>query len=120
MEHDDTIRTLWRRKRKKLEAFRDARDVLEHLDERVAKRGELNSGGFLVNGVTYSIGDQVIDVGPDALVVLTSTYEELCDAAASLPIRPAERAASEAGGSSITSPPITIAPPATSSQRRGF
>lgn len=79
------------------------------------KLGELNSGGMLVNGVTYSIGDQVIDVGPNALVVLTSAYEELCAAASSLPIRPAEKAASEAGGPSITSPPITITPPATNS-----
>lgn len=114
MEHNRDIRTVWRKKKVRLEAFRDARDVLEHMDGRV-ERGELNSGGILMNGVTYSIGDQVIDVGPNALVVLTSTYEELCDAASSLPIRPAEKAASEAGGPSITSPPITIPPPATSS-----
>ena len=95
-EHDHTIRLVWKKKKIKLEAFRSARDVLEHMDERV-ERGELNSGGALMNGVTYSIGDQVIDVGPNALVVLTSTYEELCDTASSLPIRPAEKAASKPG-----------------------
>lgn len=114
MEHNRDMRTVWRKKRLKLEAFRDARDVLEHMDERV-KLGELNSGGMLVNGVTFSIGDKVIDVGPKALVGLTGAYEELCAAASSLPIRSTEKAASEAGGPSITSPPITITPPATNS-----
>jgi hypothetical protein len=109
IEHDHTIRLVWKKKKVKLEAFRYARDVLEHMDERITKRDEPNSGGSLVNGVTYSIGDQVIDVGPTALAVLTNTYEELCDAAASLPIRAEEKAASEAGGPSISTPPITIA-----------
>ena len=111
IEHDRAIRTVWRKKRLKLEAFRTARDVLEHMDERIAKRGELNSGGFLMNGATYSIGDQTIDVGPSALSVLTGAYVELCDVTAALPFRPEEKAASEAGGPSITSPPITITPP---------
>ena len=110
IEHDRAIRTVWRKKRVKLDAFRVSRDVLEHMDERIAKRGEPNSGGFLMNGVMYSIGDQTIDVGPSALSVLTSAYAELCDAAAALPIRPEEKAASEAGGPSITSAPITITP----------
>jgi hypothetical protein len=113
IEHDRAIRTVWRKKRAKLDAFRTARDVLEHMDERIAKRGELNSGGFLMNGATYSIGDQTIDVGPSALSVLTSAYVELCDVAAALPFRPEEKAASEAGGPSITSPPITITPPSS-------
>jgi hypothetical protein len=118
VEHAREIRTVWGKKRVKLEAFQKARDVLEHMDERVVKRGELNSGGSLMNGVLYSVGDQVIDVGPSALAVITSTYEELCDTAAALPHRPEEQAASEAGGPSISTPPITIALPETPTPER--
>jgi hypothetical protein len=108
LEHDRGIRTVWKKKRTKLEAFRDARDVLEHLDERVAKRNELNSGGSLMNGALYAIGDQVLDVGPSALQVLTSSYEELVDASSVLPVRPEEQAASMAGGPSVSTPAMTI------------
>jgi hypothetical protein len=40
IEHDRAIRTVWRMKKVKLEAFRDSRDVLEHMDERIARRDE--------------------------------------------------------------------------------
>jgi len=72
---DPKLYNLWKIHKPKFKPFNDARNHLEHIDERMKKK-YLSDFGNIKNG-TFSFGGECFDISASGLKILTDAYEQV-------------------------------------------
>lgn len=77
-ENNEDLYTLWQELRPQFKPYNDARNHLEHIDERIGKQ-HIPVLGNLSNNDTYIFGEEEFDIGIKSLNFIRNSYEKVLD-----------------------------------------